>query len=167
MKCAVIYSSKTGNTKKVAEALLAVMPDGTELYDVPSVPEGAEFDCVAMGCWIDKGTANKEALEFMKTLCNTKIFTFFTLGAYPDSDHADHSLAAVNALYGEGCDVVGSFRCQGAIDPKLMEWMTQLPEEHPHAPDATRRKRWAQAAQHPDEADLSAAKAALIQAMEG
>ena len=166
MKRAVIYSSKTGNTKKVAEAICEAMPVGTVLLEVASVPADAQFDFVAMGFWIDKGTANKEAQEFMKTLSHTKIFTFFTLGAYADSEHADDSLATANKLYGEGCNVVGSFRCQGAIDPKLMDWMSTLPDDHPHAPDEARRARWAEAEMHPNTADFAAAKAAIESVLE-
>ena len=161
MNCAVIYSSKTGNTQKVAEAIFEAMPEGTQLLDVASVPEKARFDFVAMGFWVDKGTANKEACEFMNTLRDTKVFTFFTLGAYADSEHANSCLITANTLYGEGCDVVGSFRCQGAIDPKLIEWMTKLPDDHPHAPDEARRMRWSDAAKHPDASDLSRAKIAI------
>jgi len=36
-----------------------------------------------MGYWIDKGTADQQALTFMSSIDNTKIFSFFTLGAAP------------------------------------------------------------------------------------
>lgn len=165
MKTAVIYSSKTGNTKKVAEAIAQAMPHDCKLYAVNEVPADATFDLVAMGFWVDKGTANKEALAFMQTLENTRVFSFFTLGAYPDSSHADDSLDAANKLYGAGCEVIGSFRCQGAISPKLTEWMEKLPADHPHAPDEARRRRWAEAAQHPDAEDCKQAQAALTNAL--
>ncbi len=165
MKSAVIYSSKTGNTKKVAEAIKQAMPEGCEIYSVPEVPADAKFDLIAMGFWIDKGTANKEALEFMKTITNTKVFTFFTLGAYPDSKHSDESREASNKLLGEGCELIGNFRCQGAIDPKLLDWMKRLPADHPHAPDEARVARWAEAALHPNEEDCAQAQAAVKDAL--
>ena len=161
MKCAVIYSSKTGNTKKVAEAILQEMPEGTEFHDVASVPADASFDLVAMGYWIDKGTANQEAMDFMGSISATRVFSFFTLGAAPDSEHADTCRDNSTALYGENCEIIGTYCCQGAIDPKLTAWMEKLPAEHPHAPDAERRKRWADAAAHPNQADFDAARAAV------
>ncbi|WP_321532116.1 heme utilization cystosolic carrier protein HutX [uncultured Desulfuromonas sp.] len=165
MKCAVIYSSKTGNTKKVAEAILQEMPEGTELHDVASVPADGKFDLIAMGYWIDKGTADQQALTFMSSIDNTKIFSFFTLGAAPDSDHAEACRNNDKALYGENCEIIGTYCCQGAIDPKLTAWMEELPAEHPHAPNEERRKRWAEAAEHPNQADLEAARAAIRRAL--
>jgi putative heme utilization carrier protein HutX len=166
MKCAVIYSSKTGNTKKVAEAILQEMPEGTELHDVASVPADAEFDLVAMGYWIDKGIADQQAMNFITSIDNTRIFSFFTLGAHPDSDHAKACRTNCNTLYAKNCEIIGTYCCQGAIDPKLTTWMEQLPAEHPHAPNKERRKRWAEAAEHPNQADLEAARAAMRQALD-
>lgn len=166
MKTAIIYSSKTGNTKKVAEAILKGMPGGTELHAVETAPSPDAFDVIAIGFWVDKGTADAKAAAYMQTIRNKKVMTFFTLGAYPDSDHARTSLAAAESLYGEGCECLGSFGCQGAIDPKLIEWMQTLPPDHPHAPDEARRKRWADALNHPDENDLHQATAWARQTME-
>jgi flavodoxin len=157
MKAAVIYSSKTGNTKKVAEAILEGLPVGTEIYSVETAPTPDEFDFIAMGYWVDKGTADKNAMEYMKTISDKKVAIFATLGAYPDSDHAKESLKNGAECLGENCEVIDTFICQGAIDPKLMEWMSKLPEDHPHAPDDARRKRWKDAKDRPDAEDLKKA----------
>lgn len=90
-----------------------------------------------------------------------KVGVFFTLGAFPDSPHAEESFRNGSALLGEDCEVVAKFWCQGAIDPKLTEWMSKLPAEHPHAPNPERLRRWAEAAKHPDGNDLEAAKDAF------
>jgi hypothetical protein len=50
--------------------------------------------------------------------------------------------------------VIGSFLCQGKIDPKLTEKMKNLPPDHPHTWDEARAKRHADAASHPDETDI-------------
>jgi len=60
--------------------------------------------------------------------------------------------------FGENCEIIGTFICQGAIDPKLLKWMEELPADHPHAPDAARRKRWEDAINRPDETDLKNAE---------
>jgi len=155
MKTAVIYSSKTGNTRKIAEAIRQGMPPGAELYAVENAPPADAFDLIVMGFWVDKGRPDPESADYMKTVKKKKVITFFTLGAYPDSPHAEDCLKTSASCYGAGCDILGSFRCQGAIDPKLIQWMEKLPGEHPHAPDEARRKRWADAATHPDQADLA------------
>ena len=80
MKTLVVYSTKTGNTKKVAEAIAQALP-GAELHDVKTAPAPDAYDFIAMGFWVDKGGPNKEAADYMKTISGKKVFTFFTLGA--------------------------------------------------------------------------------------
>ncbi len=161
MKSLIVYSSKTGNTRKVAEAILSVLPEGTEIYPVESAPAPDAYDFVAVGYWVDKGTANAEMAAYMPKISGKKVGVFFTLGAFPNSPHAQDSFDNGVKLLGEGCEVVAKYWCQGAIDPKLTAWMSKLPEGHPHAPNPERLHRWAEAAKHPDAEDLEAAKAAF------
>jgi len=153
MKTAIIYSSKTGNTKKIAEAIKNSIECECQLFAVNETPKIDDFDLIFFGAWVDKGMPDTKALEFMKTIKNKKVALFMTLGAYPDSDHAKKSIQKGIDSFGDNCEIVDTFICQGAIDPKLMEWMKKLPEDHPHAPDAERRKRWKDANSRPDETD--------------
>ena len=64
MKSIVIYSSLTGNTKQVAEAITSVLPAGTPCVSMKEVPSDlSSYDLVFAGFWVDKGTANKEARD--------------------------------------------------------------------------------------------------------
>jgi flavodoxin len=148
MKVLITVSSKTGNTRKIAEAIHAAIPEA-ELYDVENAPDPATYDFIFMGFWVDKGTADEKAQAYMHRIINKKVAVFGTLGAYPDSQHAHDSLEKVAVLL-PSCEIIDHFLCQGAIDPKLIEWMCGLPAEHPHAPDDDRRKRWQDASTHPD-----------------
>lgn len=151
MNILICYSSKTGNTRKIAEAIQQAIPEA-EMFPVESAPEPSQFDLVFMGFWVDKGTADANAIKYMTTLKAQKVALFATLGAYPESQHAQDSLDnAVNLI--PDCDVVARFICQGAIDRKLTDWMRTLPPEHPHAPNAERIQRWTDAASHPNEDD--------------
>ncbi len=152
MKTLIVYSSKTGNTRKVAEAVSKQLPDA-ELFDAKTAPDPAGYDLVFMGFWVDKGTADKGARKFMEKISNQRVALFATLGAYPDSEHATKSLDAAGELI-PTCEIVDRFICQGAIDPKLIKWMKLLPKGHPHAVDDARKKRWADAESHPDEQDF-------------
>lgn len=165
MKAAVVYSTLTGNTRKVAEAVKAALPEGTEIYAVEDAPAPDGFELVAMGFWVDRGVADEKAAAYMKTITGKKVFSFFTLGADPNSEHAKSCHEKTAQGYGEGCEIIGTFHCQGAVDPKLIEWMMKLPPEHPHAPNEERRQRWAEAAKHPDQADLDAAAEAVKNAL--
>jgi len=154
MKIGVIYSSKTGNTQKVADAILSGLPQNSAVYHVNEKPNAADFDFIFMGYWIDKGTADEEAVDYMKTITGKKVAQFVTLGAYPDSEHAKQSLVNGAACFGQNCEVVDSYICQGAIDPKLIEWMKQLDSDHPHAPNEARINRWKDASTRPNTEDL-------------
>lgn len=165
MKIAVVYSTLTGNTRKVAEAIHAALPEGAEIFDVQQAPAPDAYDLVAMGFWVDRGTADARAAAYMPQIKGKKVFSFFTLGAEPISEHAEKCVTATTELYGEGCEIIGTYRCRGAIDPKLIEKMKQFPPDHPHAATEQSRKRWAEAAKHPDDADLAAAAEAIRQAL--
>ncbi len=155
MRPVVVYSSKTGNTKKVAEAVQAALPEGTPIRLAPEMSDISDFDLVYMGYWVDRGTADEAAREAMAKITGKKVALFATLGAYPDSDHAKESLEKGAACLGADCDVVGTFICQGAIDPALQERMRQFPPDHPHAVTPERLQRWKDASTRPDEEDCA------------
>lgn len=161
MKTLIVYSSRTGNTKKVAEAIFSVLPAGTEIAPVESAPAPDAYDCVIVGFWVDRGTANEEMRDYLPKISGKKVGIFFTLGANPASPHAAKSCENAIALLGANCEVVAKFWCQGAIDPQLIEWMSHLGADHPHAPNPERIARWKESAKHPDESDIEAAKAAF------
>ena len=161
MKHLIVYSSKTGNTRKIAEAIHSVLPPGTEIYPVENAPDPDLYDFIAVGYWVDRGTANAEMAKYMPKIRSKKVGIFFTLGAYPHSNHARDSFETGSRLLGENCEIIAKFWCQGAIDPKLTSWMSKLPAEHPHSPNPERLRRWEEAAKHPDSADLEAARKAF------
>lgn len=160
MKAAVVYSTLTGNTKKVAEAFCVGLGDGAELYDVNEAPASLDgYDLVAVGFWVDRGRPDAKAMEFMKRVTGKKVFSLFTLGAKPASAHAYKCAYTAASFYGPECEQVGTWFCQGAIDPKLIERMRQMPKVagNPHAATPETEARWAAAASHPDADDLAAA----------
>ncbi|GAA6391414.1 flavodoxin family protein [Megasphaera sp.] len=172
MKTIVLYSSRTGNTKKVAQAVAGALPAGTPCLPVAEAPSDIEaYDLVFLGYWVDRGTANAEAKQFLEGLRPHHVALFATLGADPKSAHAQQSLDEGARILPEGTDVVGTFICQGAVDPKIIEMMyKQFPAGHPHGRTPERDARHAEAAKHPDEADLKEAAdfaAAVLQRLEG
>lgn len=157
MRTLIAYSSKTGNTKRVGEAIGRVFQDVT-IKDIKDV-DSLDYDMIVVGTWIDKGTADTKALKFIETIKDKKTAYFFTLGAYPDSQHAMDCITNITKLFTDnGNEVVGHYHCQGAIDPKLTEWMSKLPADHPHSPNPERIKRWEDAKEHPNEEDFSMAE---------
>ncbi len=158
MKILLVYSSKTGNTKKVAMAIGEAL--GVEPVAVEENPSPAGYDLVIAGYWVDRGTADAKMKTYLGKMSNQKIALFATLGAEADSKHAAQCLENGAALLGAGCEVVGKFICQGKVADEMVEMMKKMfPAGHPHAMTPERLARIERAASHPDEKDLAEAKA--------
>ena len=73
MNSIVIYSSRTGNTKQVAEAIVGVLPEGTPCVPVNEAPADlSQYDVVFMGFWADQGNADKAAQAVLNALIMKK-----------------------------------------------------------------------------------------------
>ncbi|UYO98955.1 flavodoxin family protein [Oceanotoga sp. DSM 15011] len=144
MKSILIYSTLTGNTKKVAESIKEVMPENTDFISIDeakNIENFDDYDFITIGYWVDRGTADKKTLEVLKNIKNKKIAFFFTLGAYPDSEHAQKCVDRFEELMkNNNNEVLGHFHCQGKIDPRLAEKFKNLPPDHPHAMNEERKK---------------------------
>lgn len=160
-KSLVVYSSLTGNTKKVAEAVQSVIPN-CDIFPVENAPENLDdYYFVSVGYWVDRGLPDAKSKKFIKSLKNMNVALFGTLGAYPDSPHALGCIRDSEAMLkkeGSNNNVLGSFLCLGKIDPKLIDYMGKfMGDTHPVTPE--RKERLLQAQTHPDENDLEQVKA--------
>lgn len=154
LRAAVICSSATGNTRRVAEALtLGRFP----LYDVRQHPDTAAYDLLALGFWVRKGLPDARSQGFWEGLHGKRIFLFGTLGAWPASAHARRCLEGAHALLtANGNRIVGEFLCQGRVSPQVLAVSAR---KGTHPMTEGRAARLAEAARHPDAADLTAARA--------
>ncbi|OOB80147.1 MAG: hypothetical protein BEN19_06395 [Epulopiscium sp. Nuni2H_MBin003] len=140
MKILVAYSSKTGNTKKLAGGIYSIIKkDMTEhevkFANMKNVKNTAEYDVILAGYWVDKGSPNKEATKFLSTITGKRIGIFATLGAYPDSKHGADSLVRGEDLVKDNNEIIGKFICQGAVNPKFLELFRSITE----TPDASEK----------------------------
>ena len=163
MKKLVIYSTLTGNTRKIAEAIYSAIEGDKEIIDVKDSMkiDVNNYDKIALGYWVDKGDADDKMKSFMARVRNKTVGTFGTLGARPDSDHAASCKAKVREFLEKNGNIVEKeFLCRGAISPQLIERFRKMTREgmsghHAATPEA--EKRWAEAAKHPDETDVEEA----------
>ena len=164
MKSLIVYSSRTGNTQSVAEAIAGVIPDPCTISSVEEAPDVSEYDFLAIGYWVDKGMPDQKAKKFMEGVKGKKVGLFGTLGAYPDSDHANDCRKKAEELM-EGNEILGHFLCQGRIDPKVLEMMAKMAsDQHPMTEE--RKARIEEAKKHPNQKDFEEARAlfsAIIQ----
>ncbi|MEQ2400028.1 flavodoxin family protein [Peptoniphilus hominis (ex Hitch et al. 2025)] len=122
MKGLIIYSSKTGNTKRMAEKIYEVLKDEHQMTikDIRDAPEVEKFDFILLGAWIDRGSLEPKALKVLKTIKNKKLGLFATLGAMPDSEHGRKVIKNLENLLIDR-DSLGQYICPGLVDPKMIE----------------------------------------------
>lgn len=153
LRAAVLYSSITGNTRRVAEALaLGRLP----LHSLTQKPDVAAYDLLALGFWVRKGLPDARSQGFWEGLHGKRIFLFGTLGAWPASAHARRCLEGAHALLTANDNrIVGEFLCQGRVSPQVLAVSAR---KGTHPMTEGRAARLAEAARHPDAGDLTAAR---------
>lgn len=133
MKTFFIYSSLTGNTKKLAEAVHRDISPESELYNVKDLPANIENEdgVFFIFYWNDKGTADKLSIDFMKKLKNKKVIAMGTLGTYDNGPSAKRMLDRVRDILQAGDnEVLEEFCCRGKIEVSRTLRKLQLPEGH-------------------------------------
>ena len=148
MKKLVIFSTLTGNTEKIANAIFSVIEGDKELLNVKDSDKIniEDYDKIIVGYWVDKGDADEKMKAFMSKIRNKSVSAFGTLGAKSDSEHAKKCMTAVREfLESNGNKAEREFICQGILTGH-------------HAATPETEKRWAEAAKHPDETDIENAK---------
>lgn len=154
----IVYSSNTGNTKKVAEAMYKALAkdesDICSLKEFPDDTELAEYDVIAVGYWLTRGGPDALTKKFLSRITNQKVVLFQTHGTEVGSEHSVTAFARAASCLGNDCDILGTFACQGKINPALLSRRASIPADDPHAPNARNLKRWEAASQHPDQKDL-------------
>ena len=80
MKYAIVFSSRTGNTKQLAEAVSSVLPQADLCFFGSPSQEALQAERLFIGFWTDKGRCNQEITDFLKTLKGKEVFLFGTAG---------------------------------------------------------------------------------------
>jgi len=170
MHVLMIYSSRTGNTKQIAEVIentlkakrasvKQVHQESTDLNERQINDLIKSADVVGLGYWADKGTANTTISELanLETLKDKPIFIFGTIGSDPESEHGKACYTSVNEAF-NASKLLGQCLCRGKIDPRITERMKKS-QAHPHAMDEKRIQRHQESMQHPDAKDIENARA--------
>ena len=76
----IIFSSKTGNTAELANAIRDALPQENCDYFGTSEIEEPVSEMLYIGFWTDQGNADKSALELLQRIKNKKVFLFGTAG---------------------------------------------------------------------------------------
>ena len=154
----VVYSSVTGNTRKIAEAFCETV--GGTLVRVEDAGEFDGFDAVAVGYWLWRGGPDPKTADYLSRLSGINVVLFETHSTDNRSEHAVTAFARAASFLGKDCRVISVFECQGQVPESVREKREKMSANDPHA----KSQGWKTSIGHPDENDLTAAKEFAVRA---
>ena len=161
MSYAIVFSSKTGNTRLLADTLRASLPQNECTYFGAPAPEALEAETLYIGFWTDKGNADADTLALLR------VFLFGTAGFGGSAEYFEQILAAVQKSLDESNTVIGTYMCQGKMPMTVRQQYEKMLQQPNHAPNLEMLiENFDKALAHPDAADLDQLrkKAAEVQA---
>lgn len=144
----IVYSSRSGNTKKLAEAVNGLLEGEKTFCSITDAPEPDGYDMVALGFWLMAGKPDPASAEYLTKIRGSKLFLFSTHGAAAGSEHALKAMEIAKSMV-PSARIVGTFECQGEVNPKFLEKAGKKDPPPPWLKDAP------DAIGHPDDHDLA------------
>jgi flavodoxin len=147
MKSLIVYSSQTGNTRKLAEAVFEALPGKKALYSVDEAPDPSGYGFIAVGFWLMQGKPDPKSSKYLGKIGEKPLFLFASHGAGAASDHAIKGMEVAKS-FAPDSDIWGTYSCQGEVDQKILEKASKKPEPPVWLTDAPNAKG------HPNSADI-------------
>lgn len=159
----IIFSSVTGNTKLLADALRETLPKDACDYFGTSENVPTDSQLLYVGFWTDKGNADNATLALLQKLRNKKLFLFGTAGFGISEAYFRKVLDRVRESVDASNTIVGEYMCQGKMPQAVKERYLKMKAqpEHPANLDAL-IENFDRALPHPDAADLERLKESVL-----
>lgn len=162
MSYAIVFSSKTGNTRLLADTLRASLPQNECTYFGAPAPEALEAETLYIGFWTDKGHADDTLTAFLQTLKGKRVFLFGTAGFGGSAPYFEKILAATRKVLDGSNTVIGSFMCQGKMPMSVRQRYEAMKAQPARIPNLDALiENFDKALSHPDAADLEQLKQAV------
>ena len=147
----VAYQSRTGNTKKVAEAIFKALPEPKEIKPIKEVNSLEDYDLVFLGFPVHGEGPNPKAKAYLENNTKGKQIALFITHAAPED--APEMPASIQKFKDAaiGADIVDVFDCQGQLsriiktvmsvmpNPQIREWARK--DTSQGQPDASRLEK--------------------------
>ena len=158
MRIAIVFSSATGNTAQVAEAIKEAC-GGHEIVAYGPPPQNVDkAELVFAGSWTDKGSCTAEMREFLQGLHGKRVALFGTAGFGVSQLYFTALAERFKAEVPQGNQVVSTFFCTGKMPQAVRtRYETQLKADPENGKLKTMLQAFDLALTHPDEADLAPA----------
>ncbi len=147
MKKSVVYSSNSGNTKLLAEAIAKVQ--GVEAVTVKEA--NTDADVVYVGFWTQAFSCSADVKAYLESLNNKKVFLFGTAGYNFTEEFYNGILDAVKENVNDSNEIIGTFMCQGEVSEKKQGAIKAMDE----AKFESMKENIDKAANHPNQDDLT------------
>jgi len=127
MRILVTYWSRTGNTKKVAEAIFDALPMEKSIMPIGEITTLEGIGLTFLGFPVMRFGPPPAAIKFLKThAAGKKIALFVTHAMISDSEEMQHHIVLDNEI--EKCrsacsksELVGLFHCMGELSEKTAD----------------------------------------------
>lgn len=159
----IVFSSLTGNTKKLADTIYEMLPKDKCDYFGMNELKVPQSDLLYIGFWTDKGNADNKTLELLSQLKNKKIFLFGTAGFGGSDVYFKKILGQVKQSIDSSNIIIGEYMCQGKMPQSVRDRYIKMKEnpEHPANLDVL-IKNFDCALSHPDTRDLEELKKLMM-----
>ena len=163
MKYSIVYSSRTGNTRQLAESIRSALGLEHLAYYGTASEKALEADRIYVGFWTDKGCCDEETAAFLAKLEDKEVFLFGTAGFGGMASYFEKILECTKAKMHQSCRLVGSYMCQGKMPMSVRERYVKMKESEKAIPNLDMLiANFDAALSHPDEADLEGVKKAVL-----
>ena len=129
MNYAIVYSSRTGNTQKLAEVIRKQL-DSEDCVYYGSIKDARydiiKADRIYVGFWTNQGKCDDVSEKFIKSLRNHEIFLFGTAGFGESEEYFKNIINNIKKIVPSDVKVVDSFICQGSMPMSVREKYEKL-----------------------------------------
>lgn len=162
MKYAIVFSSKTGNTKQLAETIQSILPQEDCVYFGKPDEAALAAEMIYVGFWTDKGNCDETVTAFLQSITVQKVFLFGTAGFGGEQAYFDRILSTVAKNTAKET-IMGTYMCQGKMPVSVRrryEKMLAGPNPMPNLEAMI--ENFDKALSHPDETDLEKLKKSVL-----
>jgi len=152
-KILVTYFSRTGNTKKVAEAIYQSLEDDKEIKPIEEGLDLQPYHLIFVGFPVHSHSVPYKVEQFLKKIPPDKKIAFFSTHGSLNGHRLSQEALEHATVLASKAKVLGTFSCRGKLSFEALEVLAKSPEH----------QEWTEMASsantHPDEHDLADARA--------
>ncbi len=160
MSTMVVYTSRTGNTKKIATEIFSAIPDPEkDLQDIQNRQHDLSADTFFVGFWNNRGSCPLEIIDLLSALHGKRIALFGTCGLGNDPQYFHTIESNVKVWIPEDNTYLGCFMCQGKMPMAVRTRYESMRNEGNSAQIDFMLHNFDEALLHPDDQDAADARA--------